>query len=81
MARRGLQGDPAQLGELVDAGEALKDRIRDLRQGAQDSRPITDIALSWGFNNLSYFSRVFREHTGCSPSEYRTTSRTRLPAA
>ena len=54
--------------------------IRDLRKGAQDNRPITDIALSWGFNNLSHFSRVFREHTGCSPSEYRITSQRRLPA-
>lgn len=43
----------------------------DLHQGAPDTRPITDIALSWGFCNLSHFSRVFREHTGCSPSEFR----------
>ncbi len=55
--------------------------IRDLRQGAKDNRAITDIALSWGFNNLSHFSRVFREHTGYSPSEYRTASQTRLPAS
>ena len=32
---------------------------------------ITGIALSWGFNNLSHFSRVFREHTGQSPSAFR----------
>lgn len=41
---------------------------RDLRQG---SRPITAIALYWGFNNLSHFSRVFREHMGTSPSAFR----------
>ena len=51
--------------------------IRDLRHDAQDARAITDIALSWGFNNLSHFSRVFREHTGVSPSEYRTASQMR----
>ena len=45
--------------------------IRELQQTGPQARPITDIALSWGFNNLSHFSRVFREHTGFSPSEFR----------
>jgi len=40
------------------------------------TRPITDIALSWGFNSPSHFSRVFREHTGKSPSEFRAASPT-----
>jgi AraC-like DNA-binding protein len=71
-------------GDETLASSILRQRleacIRDLGQAAPDSRPITDIALSWGFNNLSHFSRVFREHTGCSPSEYRITSQMRLPA-
>lgn len=46
--------------------------VRELQQ--PQARPITDIALSWGFNNLSHFSRVFREHTGCSPSEFRVSA-------
>ena len=45
--------------------------VRDLQQGSNPGRAITDIALSWGFNNASHFSRVFREYTGKSPSEYR----------
>ena len=45
--------------------------IRELQQSGPQARPITDIALSWGFSNLSHFSRVFREHTGCCPSEFR----------
>ncbi len=45
--------------------------IRDLQQGGRFARPITDIAMSWGFGNLSHFSRVFRERTGASPSEFR----------
>jgi AraC-like DNA-binding protein len=45
--------------------------IRELQQSGPQARPITDIALSWGFNNLSHFSRVFRGHTGLSPSEFR----------
>ena len=45
--------------------------IRELQQHGPQARPITDIALSWGFSNLSHFSRVFRGHTGLSPSEFR----------
>lgn len=46
--------------------------IRDLQQAGQ-ARPITDIAMSWGFGNPSHFSRVFRDHTGMSPSEFRAS--------
>ena len=45
--------------------------LRALQQVGPAARPITDIALHWGFNNLSHFSRVFRERTGQSPSEFR----------
>lgn len=45
--------------------------VRDLQQAGPHGRPITDIALSWGFGNPSHFSRVFRDHTGMSPSEFR----------
>jgi len=45
--------------------------VRDLQQGGPHARPITDIALSWGFGNPSHFSRVFRDHMGKSPSEFR----------
>ena len=45
--------------------------IRELLDPANATRPITDIALASGFGNLSHFSRVFREHTGGSPSEFR----------
>ena len=31
---------------------------------------ITDIALSCGFNNIRTFNRVFKEITGCTPSEF-----------
>ncbi len=33
--------------------------------------PITDIALRAGFNNVSYFNRLFKKHFNVSPSEYR----------
>ncbi len=40
-----------------------------LLQETHDS--ITDISRAVGFSNLSHFNRVFREHTGLSPSAYR----------
>lgn len=45
--------------------------VRDLQQAGPHARPITDIAMSWGFGNLSHFSRLFRDHTGMSPTEFR----------
>ena len=57
------------------AGYILHQRLAAASATWQDpanaARPITDIALSSGFRNLSHFSRVFREHTGGSPSEFR----------
>ena len=49
--------------------QRLQACIRELRQGS--TLPITELALSWGFSNHSHFSRVFREHTGMSPTEFR----------
>lgn len=39
------------------------------------NRSITEIATQVGFDDLSYFSRVFNKHTGCSPRAYREQSR------
>ena len=36
---------------------------------------ITEIALSSGFNNLPYFNKVFRAHTGLPPTAYRQKNR------
>lgn len=35
---------------------------------------ITDIGLDVGYNNFSYFYKIFREKYGCSPKEYRKTN-------
>lgn len=51
--------------------QRLEGCMRDLRAPQLAGRSITEIALSWGFGNLSHFSRAFRAHTGLSPSEYR----------
>jgi len=36
---------------------------------------VADIALAVGYNNLSYFNRIFRRAMGVSPREYRASSR------
>jgi AraC family transcriptional regulator len=50
-----------------------------LRHAAQllidESRPIIDIALDVGFNDLSNFVRTFRRASGVSPREFRKASR------
>jgi AraC-like DNA-binding protein len=51
--------------------------MRELRQTGGAQRTITDIAFSWGFNNTAHFSRVFREHTGVSPSDFREAAQQR----
>ena len=51
--------------------------LHELLHPAALNRSITDIALSWGFNNLSHFSRVFRDHAGMSPSEFRSQNSAR----
>lgn len=33
--------------------------------------PVTDIALQCGFQDSNYFTRIFKQHTYCSPREYR----------
>lgn len=39
------------------------------------NRPITEIAFSSGFNNLTTFNRCFSKYTSCSPTEYRNKLR------
>ncbi|MBX3239159.1 MAG: helix-turn-helix domain-containing protein [Chitinophagaceae bacterium] len=37
----------------------------------QTNKAITDVACICGFNSVSHFSRVFKEHTGVNPFHYR----------
>lgn len=55
--------------------------MRDLKHASAAHRTITDIAFSWGFNNGAHFSRVFREHTGLSPSDFRAAALRHQPGA
>jgi AraC-like DNA-binding protein len=51
--------------------QRLQACMRELRTAEHRDRTITDIAFSWGFSSGAHFSRVFREHTGQSPSDWR----------
>lgn len=39
-------------------------------------KSIKEIAFDLGFNNLSFFNKYFRQHTGKTPQEYRRTKNT-----
>jgi YesN/AraC family two-component response regulator len=36
--------------------------------------PIGNIAINVGFDDVNYFSRVFKSMTGCTPTQYRKLS-------
>jgi AraC-like DNA-binding protein len=42
-----------------------------LADQSQRGRSISSIAFGWGFNDMSHFSRVFRDRYGASPKEHR----------
>ncbi|MCV9878540.1 AraC-like ligand-binding domain-containing protein [Brenneria izbisi] len=44
---------------------------RELRAPAQRQRKINEIAFHWGFSDISYFSRVFKQRFGMSAREFR----------
>ncbi|KQT08953.1 helix-turn-helix domain-containing protein [Ramlibacter sp. Leaf400] len=73
-SRRHLYNAFAGEGESIAAHMQrlrLEACVRELQHAGPNARPITDIALSWGFGNPSHFSRVFRDHTGMTPSAFR----------
>ena len=80
-SRRHLYNAMADDGDTLAATiqqRRLEACLRELRHPAHAHRSVTDIAISWGFRNSGHFSRVFKAHTGYSPSEYR--GRASLPA-
>ena len=46
-------------------------RIEDAKKMLRGDTKITQIALDCGFGSMRNFNRVFKEHTGKTPSEYR----------
>lgn len=54
--------------------EKKMERARELIEEKEDS--IGNIAVRLGYNSFSYFSEVFRKHTGVLPSEYKRINKT-----
>jgi AraC-like DNA-binding protein len=75
-SRRALYYAFQSSGESIAAyiqRERLQACVRNLQDERHPAAPITEIAVSWGFTNLSHFSRVFKDKTGSSPTEFRKT--------
>ena len=51
--------------------ERLAQCKHDLASPMLAHRHVGEIAFAWGFNDLSHFGRVFREHYGMSPRDFR----------
>lgn len=51
--------------------ERLEHAARDLSSSAQRGHSVTEIALRWGFKNVSHFSKRFRQQYGSTPSALR----------
>jgi AraC-like DNA-binding protein len=43
---------------------------KDFARADADPGTITEIALRWGFNDMSHFSRTFRQRFGKTPRDY-----------
>lgn len=49
----------------------LENCRNDLLSQSRTGQRVSDIALRWGFNDLSHFSRAFKRSFGHSPRDYR----------
>ncbi len=50
----------------------IYESAKKLMDPVHESDSIADVALSVGFNNTSYFNRLFKKFLGCTPTYYRT---------
>ncbi|MDE7428144.1 MAG: AraC family transcriptional regulator, partial [Lachnospiraceae bacterium] len=50
----------------------IYESTKKLMDSEQNSQSIADLALSVGFNNTSYFNKLFKKFLGCTPTYYRT---------
>ncbi len=49
----------------------LEECARQISSSLWRGRTLTDIAFAWGFNSAAHFTRVFRDHYGMTPRQYR----------
>lgn len=68
----------------LHTGLSVSDYIINMRLGEASRRlvytkmPISEICYECGFNNVSHFSRCFRERKKCTPSEFRAMYKQKL---
>ena len=61
----------------IETGKSISTYVMEQRMElakhyiAETNRSISDIAMTVGYNNFSYFSKTFKEYTGKTPNEYR----------
>lgn len=55
--------------------QRLEQCARELSSPGHAHRHVGEIAFGWGFNDLSHFGRVFREHYDASPRDWRQAKR------
>ncbi|MEP7301219.1 MAG: helix-turn-helix domain-containing protein [Caldimonas sp.] len=70
LLQRLFAAEGSSLSDFICEQRLLRCR-RDLQDPLHSGRTVTDIALSWGFNESSQFSRAFRRRFGCTPSDAR----------
>lgn len=51
------------------------------RMRRKNHETISEIAGAVGFNNTSYYNKIFKKYMGCTPTEYRSTVKTNIPSA
>jgi AraC family transcriptional activator of tynA and feaB len=82
---RGVNLSPRHVYELFSEDDkplmksVWKERLllcrRDLKEAKLESKTVGEIAYTWGFSNVSHFSRAFKAEFGTGPREFRKTVR------
>lgn len=44
---------------------------RKIKRGVPEAKSISTLAMSVGFNNASYFNKLFKKYVDCTPSQYK----------
>jgi len=70
LLQRLFAADGANLSDFI-LEQRLARAEADLHDRSQAGRSITDVAMSWGFNDAGRFAKAFRHRFGVSPSEAR----------
>jgi len=70
----------------LEYGKSVIDVLHDIRISrakhllTETDEKVIAIATMVGYDDPSFFSRLFHRHVGCSPSQYRTGLELRQPA-